>query len=666
MWLYIVIILILITGWNPVLATDTSSDSLSFSVDLQEIVISAQGGTAPIPFKRAGTIDEYLENSGKVSLVRRGNYAWEPSINSMSTERISVTIEGMKIFHACTDRMDPVTSYVETVNLSKINVGSGFDASPHATNSIGGSLDLRLNKAGFCTDGWQGNVIFGYESNGNSPVYGSDFSYANTRFYFNSGLFHRHSGSYRAGGDEKIEFSQFTKNNFFTNLGYALAPGKSLESTFIYDRASDVGYPALAMDVEKAEGGIASLSYTVVDPIRYFYKWENKIYYNQIIHIMDDTKRPDVKMHMDMPGKSRTGGAYSTLNGQTGAHFYSVNWDTYYNQSYAEMTMYPNVPNELPMYMLTWGDIRTWNTGLFVADEYSFNEHHGVRLSAKGSFQRDGTASDFGWNTLQSYYPGMDRYQQRFTGKVAAQYQYKNRSWKAVWNTGYGSRAPSVSEAYGFYLFNTFDSYDYLGNPHLKQESALEMGGSLAWKNDPFEVQGEVSYFYFTNYIIGRPDFGLSYMTPGASGVKVYRNEPHACLWNASLSLQYQWTPLFLWKGKVSFARGQDNEGGNLPMIPPFGYETSLNFKRQRVVAEVGIQGAARQVNYAPQFGESEKKDYLIIHLSVGYRFRIDKVRFQVGAGVENLTDTRYSTYADWNNIARKGRNFFVNLGISL
>jgi len=82
----------------------------------------------------------------------------------MTTERISVTIDGMKIFHACTDRMDPVTSYVETVNLRKVSLGSGFEANPNASNHIGGSLDLKLNKSGFCCDGFSANANTGYET----------------------------------------------------------------------------------------------------------------------------------------------------------------------------------------------------------------------------------------------------------------------------------------------------------------------------------------------------------------------------------------------------------------------------------------------------------------------------------------------------------------------
>ncbi|MDR3180620.1 MAG: hypothetical protein LBT61_01660 [Prevotellaceae bacterium] len=658
--------LIAIWGWYPAYAQQQAPDTIPLSFNLREIVISAKAGiNHDRQAKPVGSVEEYLQNSEKINMIKRGNYAWEPSINNMTTERISITIEGMKIFHACTDRMDPVTSYVETVNLSTVSLGSGFEANPNASNNIGGSLDLRLNKTGFCADGWDINARTGYESNGNARIYGADLSYANPRFYVNSGLFHRHSGNYSAGGKQEIAFSQYAKNNFFTNLGYVVAGGKAIEGTLIYDRASDVGYPALAMDVKTAEGLISSLNYTVENPMPHFYKWESKIYYNNIIHIMDDTKRPDVAMHMDMPGKSRTGGAYSTLSGRSEKHRYSFNWDAYYNQSYAEMTMYSNNPGEIPMFMLTWGDIRTLNSGLFVVDEYSLNSNQAVRLSAKASFQRDGLQSDFGWNTLQVYYPGMTQYKNRIAGNIAGRYQFKRNGWETNVSAGFGSRAPSVSEAYGFYLFNTFDAYDYLGNPHLKQESAVEAGLSLGWEKRPFEAKAEVSCFYFNNYIIGKPEAGLSYMTPGASGVKVYRNLPHATMLNTNLLLKYRFGDYFLWNGKIMYARGKDNAKNNLPLVAPLSYKSSLSFGYEKFFAEADVTGAARQTHFSSEYGEDETKHYIIANLSAGYSFKIDKAIFNLKSGVENLFDSYYSTYADWKNIPRRGRNIFVNLGIN-
>ena len=58
-------------------------------------------------------------------MIKRGNYAWEPTLNNMVSERLVVTIDGMQIFGACTDKMDPITSYVDVSNLEKVTIGSG-------------------------------------------------------------------------------------------------------------------------------------------------------------------------------------------------------------------------------------------------------------------------------------------------------------------------------------------------------------------------------------------------------------------------------------------------------------------------------------------------------------------------------------------------------------
>ena len=80
--------------------------------NIDEVVVVAEAGRGQ---KRAvkgsaASIDEHLAQLKGVNLVRRGSYAWEPVVNNMQTERLSTTIDGMKIFYACTDKMDPVTS----------------------------------------------------------------------------------------------------------------------------------------------------------------------------------------------------------------------------------------------------------------------------------------------------------------------------------------------------------------------------------------------------------------------------------------------------------------------------------------------------------------------------------------------------------------------------
>ena len=115
---------------------------------------------------QVATIDEHLSELSHVNLIRRGSYAWEPVVNNMQTERVATTIDGMKIFYACTDKMDPVTSYVESGNLQSISLNSGLDGNPQATGNIGGSLDLKLRKAGFDGDPFHLTLSAGHEWNG--------------------------------------------------------------------------------------------------------------------------------------------------------------------------------------------------------------------------------------------------------------------------------------------------------------------------------------------------------------------------------------------------------------------------------------------------------------------------------------------------------------------
>lgn len=104
-------------------------DTLIINTLLNEVIIIGKK-RKDIDYKKhikpLSTLDQYLEKSSKINMIKRGNYAWEPSINNMLSDRISVTIDGMQIFGACTDKMDPITSYVDVSNLEKMNKMFGF------------------------------------------------------------------------------------------------------------------------------------------------------------------------------------------------------------------------------------------------------------------------------------------------------------------------------------------------------------------------------------------------------------------------------------------------------------------------------------------------------------------------------------------------------------
>ena len=642
---------------STILLSDTVATEKVQILDEVVIVSETGRGRKRSAKGQVASIDEHLSELKNVSLVRRGSYAWEPVVNNMQTERLSTTIDGMKIFYACTDKMDPVTSYVESGNLQSISLNSGLDGNPQATGNIGGSLDLKLRKAGFDNDAFHASASAGHEWNGHVQVYGADAALSSHRTYLNAGAFFRHADNYKVGGGDELQFSQFQKVNVFTNAGLRLAEKDMLEATFIFDRATDVGYPALNMDVAKAEGLITSLSY------KHLFRnasWETKAYYNHITHEMDDTKRPDVQIHMDMPGDSWTAGVYSLLTTSHKQHDVALNYDLYYNRLFADMTMYPG--GAAPMYMVTWPDVGTLNTGVAVTDNVSIARNQSLRLSAKMAWQQQRLNNEEGYHALKVFFPGMTDAYHQTTGRIAANYALSIKNCAFSIGAGWGSRAPTVTEAYGYYLNNTFDQYDYIGNPSLKNESAVELNGVAKFSvlNSQLSVEGNV--FLFSNYIIGQFETRLSPMTVGAEGVKVYGNISHATIANVSLSWDWQITEQLRWNKKVSYSSGRDADDDALPLISPISWQSEWIYQHQRFQAQATIKGNARQSNYGENYGETAAKAWTILNLSASYQCIMHNAQCIIRFGVENLFDKQYATYADWNHIPQKGRNIYMNL----
>jgi len=642
------------------------SDTLTTSSqNLDEVVIVSRSQGSKRSIKgNVASIDEHLKELNNVNLVRRGSYAWEPVVNSMQTERISTTIDGMKIFYACTDKMDPVTSYVESGNLQNILLNSGLNGNPQATGNIGGSLDLKLRRAGFDGDAFRLGADAGYESNGNLQVYGADAAVSRRSFYTNGGVSYRHAGNYKEGGGREILFSQFQKINAYDNLGFRLSEQDVIEGTFIYDRATNVGYPALNMDVDKAEAFITSLSYKRHWEEKLVQSWETKAYYNHITHVMDDTQRPDVQIHMDMPGKSWTTGLYSLANAQKGCHELTANYDLYYNRLFADMTMYPG--GAAPMYMVTWPDVGTLNTGVALNDRILLGEGHRVNVSTKLAWQQQRLNNQEGYQALSVFFPGMKQQYQQLTGRVAANYQLTTLNSQFSIGMGWGSRAPTATEAYGYYLNNTFDQYDYIGNPHLKNESAIEVNGSYQFKIQNSKFKIDCNAFFLSDYIIGQFEPRLSAMTVAAEGVKVYGNIPHATIANFSLTYGWDILPWLIWNTRLGYSLGRDNEGEPLPLISPFAYTTGLNVHFGRFQGKAEVQGNAKQSHYGKKYGETPTAAWTIVNLSANYQFSMFDAQLTFRVGIENLLDKRYTTYADWCDIPQKGRNIYMNLSVEL
>src|SRR5690554_5060971 len=179
--LMIVAILYLYNGNIQAQSDSTSNQLISFNLD-ETIIIAPTKTVSDKINKPLASIDEYLEKNPSINMVRKGGYAWEPFINGMATERSAVTIDGMQIYAACTDKMDPVTSYIEISNLSTINVNSGH-ASATGGSTIAGTIDLKKKKSSFGPKDLSGTTYIGLETNNLQKILGTSLSYSHPKVF---------------------------------------------------------------------------------------------------------------------------------------------------------------------------------------------------------------------------------------------------------------------------------------------------------------------------------------------------------------------------------------------------------------------------------------------------------------------------------------------------
>jgi len=149
-------------------AQQEQADSLKPAVELNEVVVLEQTTAgSELNFYRSNRqdgVENIIQRMAGVNLIRRGNYAPDITLHGMASGQIGLTINGMQVFGACTDRMDPATSYIETNNLKSVSKTGDEDSGCHSA-SIAGGVDLKMKEPLF-GGGWTGMFGGGFASNG--------------------------------------------------------------------------------------------------------------------------------------------------------------------------------------------------------------------------------------------------------------------------------------------------------------------------------------------------------------------------------------------------------------------------------------------------------------------------------------------------------------------
>ncbi len=633
--------------------------------ELDEVVISTEKADGTLtPAHTTGTtagIDAYVARLTGADLVARGMYAAEPVFRGMAGERVPVTINKMKIFGACTDKMDPVSSYVATNNLKSMAINKDA-GSVGFVNATAGALDLRTKTPVFATNNvWHWQAGMGFRSVNAEKNMQAAASYSGSKWAMRLNGTWRQAGNYRAGGGREVLFSQYEKMNTALNTAFLLNDKTLLGMEYIYDRATDVGYPALPMDVALANGHIYALT---VNHYLANGEWEAKIYGNNIYHEMDDSQR-QVVMHMDMPGWRSTYGSYFTWKTSRDHNTWSLTAEYYMNRARAEMTMYP--AGEIPMFMLTWPDVLRHDVSL--AASHTRQWEYGLRttLSARVEYAANQIRDDMGIRQLQAIGISGVAGNEFILPALSVSLQVPAGS-TSKWNVqaAWSQRQPGVSEAFGYYLFNIQDNYDYIGDPRLKPETAWRLEGGYSRQYSQWRWRLQLYGYYMPNYIVGEIRPGYSPMTIGAAGVKFYVNLPFAYLYGFEAEVKWQPFPTLSMAVRAQMPAGQDANGEPLPLQPPLKSTTNITWADNNWHLGAEWRAALAQNKPRLSYGESRTPGYGILNLQAGYRLTLNDWNLDILVAAKNLFDQYYWDHLDFNNIPQPGRSMEFSIRVNL
>jgi iron complex outermembrane receptor protein len=637
-------------------------DSIKTQI-LSEIVVTGvktEGDTLQNFYRSnaTATTESILSRMKGVTLMRRGAYGQEPVFRGLSNGQLNVTIDGMKIFGACTDKMDPVTIYVEPLNLSSLQATMGPQGSQFGS-TIGGSLNMKLSQPTVGIPGANGQAGIDIQSGARAFNYFSSINLGMTKSAYRANVTYRKSNNYRAGGGEEVPYSQYEKVNIAASGKWAFAKYDTLQADALFDRGWNIGFPSLPMDVGQATAAIFSLTYSRAAPWLVFHNVTAKVYHNEVYHSMDDTHRKDVAIHMEMPGKSQTTGLFVESDVHIFHEHKTIMRAEYFrNTLIGEMTMYPE--DGAPMHMQTAPDATRQDAGLFVSQQFRINAKNKLWFSLRGDLISDHVADGIGSEQWKVFNSDVGETSYHLNKTFSANYRKNVKdNLQLEIQTGYGERIPTLNEKFGFYLFNRFDGYDYLGNPELKNENSWNAELNLSYFGSRIELQITPFYQRINNYIIGELQPDLSVMTIGARGVKQNTNIKSASLTGAELMLLASPAPSLQLVTTIKYTHGATVSREAMPLIPPLKSVTSLLYKLNKLNIQGEWEWSAAQHRVSRSFDEQTTPSYSILALRVGWKLNFN---WEVSGGIENILDKRYREHLDWGGIPRPGRNLYLNI----
>ncbi|QSS96517.1 TonB-dependent receptor domain-containing protein [Psychroflexus sp. ALD_RP9] len=617
------------------------------------------------------------------SLIKRGNYAIDPSFRAAQYEQLNIQYDGgTKVMHACPNRMDPITSHVSPEEISKIEVIKGpFSVRYGAT--FGGVVNLVTQSAQNYKKGISGSVSSGYETNGNALTTMAKLNYVDNKFDLGVNYGYRDFGNYEDGSNTEIP-SSFRSIDYGINLGYNFTEQQRLQLNWRQSYGREVLHASLPMDTEYDDSSIASLDYHINELSEGINALKFKVYYSFVDHLMTNENRPNRSIvEASSPVESTTTGGKLEVDWQlseairvfSGVDAQLIARDGSRTRVVKQNMMGMPLPQAQIFTDKIWQDSYVNTFGFFNEAKWKLQEKTsltlGARLDLVTSDIKDPEA-DF-----EDLYPNLgerEEYNFSFTASIIQDLSDHSTLEFAF---GRGLRSANMIERYINHFSVGPDPFEYIGNPNLDAEVnnqfEVKYASNYALNHNFFKgINFEASAYYsiFENYIVPLIDTSLSrkYMPNlEPTNPKVFRNldEAYKYGFETSLSLALINDFNLNWQSAYVMTKNQDLDEA-LPLTPPWRNRFTLAYTTNTFWGELAYQVVSKQDELSTSFGEVETPAWQTLDFKAGFNYK----SYQFGVAVLNIFDEFYNNHLNFaftnqdgfsrRPITEPGRNFSV------
>jgi iron complex outermembrane recepter protein len=600
-----------------------------------------------------------------IDLIQRGAFALEPMIRGLSDQRVSVSVDGMRIYSACTDKMDPPTAYIETGNLSHIEINKASNSATESGSGFAG-LHLKTQQARFLNQSYQFSSGARYPDSYRFFTHSSNLGGENQALRFT--VSYKTADDFQAGNSTEIKGSGYSKLNSTLNHRY-LFKQVQLSTSLMYDDAWDIGFPVLLMDATRAKALMIRQEWQFLNPSRYWHSSSAMYYYNSVHHKMDDysrdvTSRTVMKnMYMPMEGTTETMGSNVAFNGLFHGNT-DINIEVIQSQANGFMLMEPLDTKIAPMYLDNLSKVFTQEGKLGIHWEKQVLPL--FRVSVNQSFVLNSVFSSD--ENYRSYFEAL--YDKKITQDVRFGYQTQlqlayrfSEKLSISYSSSIGLRNPNHNERYSHYVYNYTDGFFYEGNPFLKNERSFVNELALNADFNSFSFKITPYLRLFENYIAGIPapeissDF-YSFMTYATIGkASMYGFDLRAIL-ALSKTLELD--------NRMSFTSAYfDDLHENMPFIPPFNGMSKIRYAYKNLSLFTTWEWSFAQNKIAHSLSVEDKtKAYQLFHLEVLATFPWQKLTCSLE--MQNVFDSFVIRHTSIGNLPDRGRSISFQIQVTL